>query len=138
MVDPFIPLSCHLAVRLPLRISCVLRPRRLSPVLFHAAAPWLLCFRGSTVRRCADVDLRYAGLPGARGDSQYEPAFSTECPPWRLAAIGIAPHCRRAAGSATCGGGLDGNRAHSWCPRSGCCAAPRRRECRCAVRLLGT
>src|SRR5215475_6240895 len=90
MVDPFIPLSRHVALRPALRISRVLRPSCLSLVLFHAAALWLFCSGRSAVRGCADVDLRHAGLSGARGDSQHPAALATEFLPWRPGAIGIA------------------------------------------------
>ena len=78
LVDRLVPLSRHVAVRCPFRISCVLRTRRISrlPVDIGPIQPY--CSRRSAVRRCVDVDLRHDCLSGGWSDLQHEAAHAAE------------------------------------------------------------
>src|SRR2546427_453751 len=78
VVDDPVPLSRHVALRHPFRISCVLRAHRISRVPLYTATVRTLRSRRSGMRGCVDVDLRHDRLPCGRGDSQHTPALAAQ------------------------------------------------------------
>src|SRR5271170_5573026 len=106
MVYPAVSISGDSTVRHPFRISCLLRPHRLSGIRFGRPYVWTFRSWRSAVRGCPDVDLRHAGLSSARGNSQRPAALAAEFPTRRFGAIGIAWPCSIAGRFAALGGHL--------------------------------
>src|SRR5262249_29236078 len=79
VVDAAVSVSCDAAVRRSVRLSRLLRSRRLPRIPLDAASPSrLLCLAGSAVRRGVDVDRRDALLPRARCDTHHAAAVGAE------------------------------------------------------------